>query len=316
MYKKTKIITYLHQRKIMKILCIGGCGYIGSRLFEELSKAHDVTSVDVGWFGLYNKHNYKTNYNDLPTPFVQDFDAVILTAAHSSVPMCNEDKIGAIENNIDNFINLTRKLNKSQKFIYASSSCVYISTDGRDAVESDKLCPNDMLSFSKTTTDHYLACFNPCEWYALRFGSVNGYSANYRTDLMLNAMSLKGMKDGVLQVSNANNYRPILGMNDLVKGVRAIVESSDDKRGVYNMASFNTRIGDAASAVSEILKCEIDELPGNPSYDFTISSEKFSKAFDFTFVETVQSIVQSIANHKDELINKKFPARKVNERNV
>lgn len=300
----------------MKILCLGACGYIGSRLFEQLSKKHDVSSVDIGWFGVYNDKNHKVNYQDLPVPFIQDFDVVILTAAHSSVPMCNEDKTGAIQNNIDNFINITRKLKKSQKFIYASSSCVYISTDGRDAVESDKLCPNDMLSFSKTTADHYLQCFDPCEWYALRFGSVNGYSANYRTDLMLNAMSLKGMKDGTLQVSNGNNYRPILGMEDLVKGVCAIVECKEDKRGIYNMASFNTKIGDAARNVAEILKCDIEELPGTPSYDFTISSKKFSESFGFTFNETVKSIVQSIFDHKNKLVNRKFPARKVNERNV
>jgi nucleoside-diphosphate-sugar epimerase len=304
----------------MRILCLGGCGYIGSRLRDELSKNHEIDCVDIGWFGINGdnnrKINYKINYDDLSLLFARSFDAVILTAAHSSVPMCNEDHYGAFNNNVNNFIKLVNKLGKEQKFIYASSSCVYLSTNGRDAVEGDQLTPNDMLSFSKTTADQYLQAFNPCEWYALRFGSVNGYSVNYRTDLMINAMTLNGMKNGYLQVSNGDNYRPILGMEDLVRGVCAIVESKEDRRGVYNMASFNTRIGDVGDKVGSILGCEVKNIDGTPSYDFTISSEKFKKAFNFEFKETVESIVDSIVVHKEELISKKFPARKVKERNV
>jgi nucleoside-diphosphate-sugar epimerase len=291
----------------MKILCIGGSGYIGSELVDELSQSHSVESVDIGWFGVYGVQK-QLDYNELSKDYLSSFDVVILTAAHSSVPMCNEDKKGAFQNNILNFKNLVEKLNPTQKFIYASSSCVYLT--GFDATENLGLIPNDMLSFSKTTTDNYLQAFNPCEWYALRFGSVNGFSKNFRTDLMINAMTLNGMASGSLKVFNGNNYRPILGMKDLTRGVRAIVENKEDKRGVYNMASFNVKIGDVAKEVSDTLGCSIEDTGTSPSYDFTINSSKFISALGFEFKETTRSIVEALQQNKNYLVENKFLARK------
>lgn len=293
------------------ILLIGGCGYIGTALYDSLSLTHEVTSVDIEWFGRTNDQNSKLDYTDLLSQDIRKYDAVILTAAHSSVPMCNTDHAGAFQNNVIKFIQFVNKLSPSQKFIHASSSCVYIKSDLDGAVESQPLKPNDMLSFSKTTIDHYLEAFNPCEWYALRFGSVNGWSRNLRTDLMINAMTTNAILDNKLYVTNGDSYRPILGMRDLVNAVRTIVESNEDKRGVYNVASFNTNIRDAGKSVARILGCPLEESKGEKSYDFCINTDKFIKAYNFKFNETLDSIVRSIVDNKDQLSRTSFPPRKV-----
>lgn len=295
----------------MNILLVGGCGYIGSALFDRFRDKHSVWSCDLNLFGCNNSMNWCCNYNKLNKTDIEKFDVIILTAAHSSVPLCNEDHAGALQNNVYNFIDFVQKLNKNQKFIYASSSCVYVKTDLNGAVETDPLMPNDMLSFSKATVDQYMLTFNPCEYYGLRFGSVNGWSENFRSDLMINSMTVNGMKQRELHVSNGDNYRPILGMRDLVNAVTKIVESPEDKRGIYNLASFNTNIREVGNAVSDILECKVNETPGLGSYDFCINNDKFKKAFDFNFFDTVESIVTSIKDHQEEIFVKNFPARKV-----
>jgi len=294
-----------------EILLIGGCGYIGSALFDELSKTHNVTSVDAEWFGRTVNSNLKCDYESLKCDYIKKYDTVILTAAHSSVPMCNNDQKGAFNNNVVKFINFIQKLQPSQKFIHASSSCVYIKSDLNGAVETERLKPNDMLSFSKTTIDHYLEAFNPCEWYALRFGSVNGYSRNFRTDLMINAMTKNALLDNKLNISNGDNYRPILGIMDLVKAVKTIVESEEDKRGVYNVASFNVNIREVGNAIAKIIGCEVAEQEGGKSYDFCINTNKFKETYGFEFKESLETIVQSIVDKKTILEQQIFPQRKV-----
>jgi len=261
-----------------RILICGGCGYIGSELFCDLCKDHDVTSVDLEWFGR-TVDNICLDYDDLTENFLNNFDVVILTAAHSSVGMCKKDPIGSLDNNVMRWLKLTKKLNK-QKFIYASSSCVYDSVYG--ATEFSPTKATDDLSLTKITIDSYTQFSNfNVEYYGLRFGSVNGPSKNFRNDLMINRMSLDS-QNKTINLANSHCHRPILAMSDLVSAVRKIVESNEDKRGLYNIASFNESIGNIANQVSAEFDSQINLISNTPStFDFTMSSEKFSQAFNW-----------------------------------
>jgi len=105
-----------------KTLIIGGCGYIGSRLFNFLKrKDYDVTSLDLELFGNPNIPNTKANYDVLTKEDIARFDNVILLAGHSSVKMCESNMIGCFRNNVQYFVELLSKISENQKFIYASS---------------------------------------------------------------------------------------------------------------------------------------------------------------------------------------------------
>lgn len=277
-----------------KILIIGGCGYIGSALYNHLSTLHHVNTVDLEWFGNYsNSSNLRKDFNSLDVPFLNSFDTVILVAANSSVPLCT-DLHAAFENNVVKFINLAKKINK-QKFIYASSSCVYTSMSSEPKDEAAVLTPLDGLTLTKTTIDHFMS-LTDIEYYGLRFGSVNGYAPNLRLDLMINSMVTHARKNKQVQVFNGAAHRPILGMNDLVRGIEAIINCEQDHRGIYNLASFNNNILNIGQQVAEYMEAELKNLGNNFTYDFQISSEKFIKTFDFRFTDSIQSIAQSILN--------------------
>lgn len=202
-----------------KILIIGGCGYIGSALYKKFSPIHHVNTVDLEWFGNYvNPFNIKCDFDSLTSDFVSHYDVVILVAANSSVPLCN-DLFDAFDNNVIKFINLVKKLKSNQKFIYASSSCVYGETEnGYSSKETDFLVPLDGLTISKTTIDQFMP-LTEIEYYGLRFGSVNGWSPNMRLDLMINSMTVSAKANGEVNVFNGHAYRPILSINDLCNAV-------------------------------------------------------------------------------------------------
>lgn len=279
-----------------KILLIGGCGYIGSALRLYFKKLNfDVHTVDLEYFGNFNEtdnfSNFKTDYDLLSKKYLDSFDVVVLTAANSSVQLCS-DLHDTFNNNVIKFVNLMKKLNK-QKFIYASSSCVYVASGEDEKTENSVLNPIDGLTLTKTTIDHF-ATLTDIEFYGLRFGSVNGWSPNTRLDLMINSMTLSALKNNQVNVFNGQVYRPILSINDLCRGVETIVNSTEDNRGIYNMASFNDNVTSIGKKVAELTKSEFVDTGKTFTYDFKISSSKFIDTFNFQFKDDIEKIVKSL----------------------
>lgn len=281
----------------MKVLLIGGQGYIGSALYKHLSREgrYDLNLVDLGYFGtpLREPKFSRIDYRTLTKADLSGFDAVVLTAAHSSVPLCEWDPYGAFKNNVCNFVELLSKLT-TQKFIYAGSSCVYKDTGGKAALEEElDFDPIDNLTLTKTVIDYY-ASKSQVEYYGLRFGSVNGDSPNFRGDLMINGMTTSSLNNQLIKVANPDKHRPILGMKDLVSAVAAILSCKEDKRGVYNVASFNSTIARIAFDVASVTGAPIERTPDTPTYDFSIDCGKFGRSFDWKPLETTETIVRGI----------------------
>ena len=288
-----------------EILIIGGTGYIGSLLYVNLlSKYKKVDTIDIEWFGNYsNVNNLKMNVHDIKQTDLYTYDVIIYTAANSSVRLCN-DIYSTIDNNIINFINLVQKLTH-QKFIYASSSCVYGTSGNLLNTEDDLLMVTDGLSLSKSTIDNFIK-LTDVEYYGLRFGSVNGWSPNMRTDLMINSMTLSAINTNEVNVFNGSSFRPILYIEDLCDAIIAITDDYKDNRGIYNVSSFNSNIYDIAKEVTTYTKSKLNVSGDTTSYNFQMSSDKFSNTFNFKFKGNIKSIVDSILNNK---INSNWQSR-------
>ncbi len=283
----------------MRILVCGGNGYIGSALCSYLNdKGYHGTSVDVEWFGTaipLSRWNTirRMDYGALKADSISKYDVVIVTAAHSSVSMCQKDPYGAFQNNVVNFVNLLQKMGPHQKLIYMSSSCVYTGHQEVCYETALLLPPVDHLTLTKQTIDHY-ALKSGIQFYGLRPGSVNGWSPNLRSDLMINAMTMSGLTKGVVQVSNVDQYRPILAMDDLCRAVEAITNCGEDRRGIYNLANFNVRIGVVGEAVAEITGVPLENMGGPRGYDFRMDCSHFCRTFDFEFKSKLTDIVHGL----------------------
>lgn len=284
----------------MKIVIIGGTGYAGSRLFNHLKSSHIVHTIDLEWFGNFtNPDNFKTNYCYVPFDFWFQYDAIILLAGHSSVPMCKDKMIDSYENNVTNFVNLLSKIG-NKKLIYASSSSVYGNTMGLTAPETwDRFNPNNYYDLSKKVIDLY-AQTKGANYYGLRMGTLSGASPNLRVDIMINKMYDAARTTGKITIFNPEIYRPILGISDFCRAVTCLVEQNAEP-GIYNLASFNANVAQISRAVADNIKdVEVLNTGSSPTYDFSIDTSKFEKAFNFKFEDTVHTIVQSLDETYDQ----------------
>lgn len=297
-----------------KILLIGGNGYIGSKLFPYLKEQnHQVDVVDTCWFGHQFKETIVKDYRDLSDEYLSEFDTIILLAGHSSVKMSEGDLTSCYHNNVTNFVELLEKVKPSQKLIYASSSSVYGSVGGKTVTENYYgFKPYNQYDISKHCIDLY-AEKSDIEFYGLRFGTLNGYAPITRTDVMINAMTSSALLNGEIKLYIKNIMRPILGINDLCRAIEAIVNCKEDKRGLYNLASFNKTAEQIAYEVSNTLDLPVVEYDADPTqvkntklqtktYDFSISTRKFCREFKFKFEETVESITRELKDNFEKMI--------------
>ena len=268
-----------------------------------------ATGVDINWF---KKGKEDIDFKDLTKDYYSEYDNIILLAGHSSVKMSEGNLNSCFNNNVRNFIDLLEKLDK-QKLIYASSSSVYGSVGGKTVNEKYfGFEPYNQYDISKHTADLY-AQKSDVEYYALRFGTVNGYSPFLRGDVMINAMVNSAINDGHIKLYIKDTMRPILGINDLCEAVRHILTSGEDKRGLYNLASFNKTAEQIAYEVANVMGVEVQEFEADPTqinntknqtkaYNFSISTLKFRKAFGFKFKDTVESLVTELRDRWNDMI--------------
>ena len=287
-----------------RTLIIGSGGYIGSRLIREMQ----ATGVDINWF---KKGKEDVDFKDLTRDYYSEFDNIILLAGHSSVKMSEGGLNSCFNNNVRNFIDLLEKLDK-QKLIYASSSSVYGSVGGKTVNEKYfGFEPYNQYDISKHTADLY-AQKSDIEYYALRFGTVNGYSPFLRSDVMINAMVNSAMNDGHIKLYIKDTMRPILGMNDLCEAIRYILASDEDKRGLYNLASFNKTAEQIAYEVANVMGVQVHEFEADPTqikntknqtkaYNFSISTMKFRREFKFKFKDTVESLTTELRDKWNDM---------------
>jgi nucleoside-diphosphate-sugar epimerase len=287
------------------ILVIGGKGYIGSKISKDLSNEHDVHIMDLCWFDEPESNTIVSDFGMMDKSFYSQFDSVILLAGHSSVKMCEGNINYPYDNNVRNFINLFSNLSSNQQVIYASSSSVY-GNAGENKVDENyhDFIPHNHYDITKHVIDLYAPKFD-VQYYGLRFGTVNGFSNNMRKDVMINSMVYNALTDGEIKLYIKDIMRPILGINDLSRAIQEIVNCSEDKRGIYNLASFNKTAEEIAYGVSSVVNVPVKEYISDPfsiknskletkSYNFSIDSTKFCESFNFKFTDTIETITEGI----------------------
>lgn len=285
-----------------KILIIGGNGYIGSRLIHDLHLRFEIDSIDLSWFSRNFSYNQVKDYKNLKKSDLKKYDSVILLAGHSSVKMCEGVITSSWNNNVNNFVNLVKKLDKNQTLIYASSGSVYGLTSHCNREDEQILFkPINNYDLTKFSLDTQATNFinQGYKIIGLRFGTVNGWSPNTREDLMINSMTKKSLVESELFINNKNIKRPILGIADISLAVEKII--NNPVSGIYNLASFADTVENISNKVSAIVDSEIIETPDHKNiYDFDMDVTKFKQTYDFTFSSTVDSIVKEIIDNFDK----------------
>lgn len=281
------------------VLIIGGNGYIGSRLIYDLHLEYHMHSIDTCWFDSPAATTELKDYKTLSKQDLAKYDAVILLAGHSSVKMCDGPILSSWNNNVNNFIDLVNKLDKSQLLVYASSGSVYGS--GNEVSTEDtplKFKPINNYDLTKYSLDIHALQFIKVGYniVGLRFGTVNGWSPNTREELMINSMTKKSLYDRSIIINNKQIKRPILGISDLSSAVKTIIDKP--VTGIYNLASFIDTVENISLGVSNILDSSVEEtLNTSGAYDFIMNTDKFKETYNFSFNANIDSIVNELVNN-------------------
>jgi len=273
----------------VKILIIGGCGYIGSTLFATLGRKHEVYSLDSEARGNPGLPNVKQDFRYLTEDFAfSDYDAVIHLAGHSSVKSCDDDPMEALSNNLTGFFKLIRLMKESARpplLLWASSGSVL----------SDVVSVYDS---TKRTLEGVVPTIYPRS-IGLRFASVCGLSANMRHDLILNAMVKSALETGIINVANPFIRKPILAMNDLCWAVEKALAFGDSLNigRIDDLCSFTICPEQAAWAVKEATGAKINRTPSTFAYDFAMEPDNEPR-------ETLQSVIGDLVDYYSRKMKK------------
>ena len=260
------------------ILLVGGCGYIGSYLYEKLMSASYNVSVCDQMLRA-NPSNVAVSYQryqDLTTDQLSHFDAVLWFGGHSSVPQSVQDPMGALCNNCIDLYNFINKLPKKAKFIYASTASLYSKT----AQEIKASSENSLISIpeqnaydtSKFAFDYIAKNFLD-NYYGLRMGTLAGYSPNLRKELVFNSMNIAATQHGIIKLKNSGSYRTILYLKDLWVLIKNLL-AFDHKPGFYNAGSFTSSMAELAIGIAKTWGSKIQYEGDSETYSFALDCTK------------------------------------------
>ena len=313
------------------ILVTGGCGYIGSRLVEELlnKQENKVVVLDSGIFGfdslsefLYSER-FKLVKGDIRIKedilkSLNQIDTIIHLASLVGEPSCVVDKDIAYDINVRGTRNLVECAVKKgvKNFIFASSCSVY--GFGKDKFDEHSIPnPVDYYAELKLLSEKDLLNYkDKLNIIILRFCTVFGLSRRMRFDLAVNVMTASALNNGVINVYGGQQERPFIHCGDVARAINLLFEErcknkyTDNGIEVFNVGnnSENYNLTEVASIISKATgntKVNLDGLKeDNRSY--SVSFDKIEQ-LGFSSQKSIEVGVEEIANSmKSGLINNPF----------
>jgi UDP-glucose 4-epimerase len=295
---------------IKKILLIGGNGYIGSRLYDYLLNLnYSVDNLDLCWYGKFYEETILMDYKNITREQLNTYSHIILLAGHSSVSMCKDNFVSAFNNNVFNFVNLIDILNDDQILIYSSTAAVYGNNSELVDESFEIKQALNFYDYTKLSRENISRLHPNKKLIGLRFGSVNGYSKNFRNENLINSLAVNS-KNKKITISNGESIRSVLGIKDACRAIEKIISEDNIKNKIYNLSSINKKIIDFGLQIKNLTDSELiinDSF--KTDYSFNISSELFKKDYDFDFLDTVESLYHEIISNYDNIL---FDGKRLN----
>jgi nucleoside-diphosphate-sugar epimerase len=289
----------------MKLLLIGH-GYVGSYLRPHLVEAGlDVYVCEQNVARIAGiRKAMPCRYQELTVADLADFDVILWFAGHSSVPMSIRDPDGALANNCVDLLHFARRKPTHARLIYASTGSVYsvLDADGNtippalDESET-RLDPVNPYDCSKISFDALARCF-VSGMTGLRLGTVCGHSPHLREELVFNAMNIRAMREGRVEVMNRGAYRNILFLDDLTHYVLRLIEAEAPLPAILNTGSLNISIGELADAISAFHHVPIVDKGRTTTYSFRMNCGRIQ---DLCTPPPAQSFTERCARFTEEL---------------
>lgn len=299
------------------ILVIGGGGYVGTALIDQLIKEnYKVTVYDLfiyGNFLLLKNDNLTVIQGDIRdfkkiSRIINNCDAVIHLACISNDPSFDLNPDLGKSINFDPFEDLVKicKERGVNRFIYASSSSVYGIKSDPNVTENFSLKPLTDYSKYKAMCEDILLKYNDKNFNCtiLRPATVCGYSRRQRFDVVVNILTNLAYNEKKIKIFGGKQLRPNINIFDMCNAyVHILKQPSNIINGeVFNVGFENYSVEELAHIVKLCMPFDVDieKVETNDNRSYHISSEKIKKATGFENKKTIKDAVVTLVNAFDK----------------
>jgi nucleoside-diphosphate-sugar epimerase len=296
----------------MKIIVLGGCGYVGSVLVKKLlKKNYKILVIDTQWFGNYlvNHKNLKILKYD-----IRNIENISFKGYKKIVHLANIANDPAVELNpnlswevnvLATYQLITKSIRDGVKhFIYSSSGSVYGVKKEKKVTEELPLMPISTYNKTKMIAERILLSFkDQIKINIIRPATVCGLSPRMRFDLTVNLITIQALQKKEITVFGGKQKRPNIHVEDLTDIFIHFLNGKFDSI-FYNAGFENLSILEIAKIVKKNIPCKIKIKKSNDIRSYNLDSTKLLKTgFEpkFKINDAIKQIIESYLKKKISL---------------
>ena len=294
----------------MNILVVGGAGYVGGGIVDNLKDNHHVTVYDSLIYEESFRKDVDFVYGDIRDrnklkKLLDQNDAVIWLAALVGDGACAINPELTFEINSESVRFLAQNFKK--RIVFLSTCSVYGAQEGL-LDELSTINPLSEYASSKVQAEEYLQDSNAI---IFRLGTLFGISDEFsriRLDLVVNILVTKALTEGKLTVFGGDQWRPLLHVTDVANAISHTIDT--DIVGVFNLHYKNYKIIDIAKEIiSKIPSSEIETTPMKfqDARNYQVSSEKLLKESGFQaevdLLTGIKQVYELISSNRIKNVN-------------
>lgn len=320
-----------------KVLLVGGAGYVGSVLAEELlERGYAVKILDRLYYGDDGLREIRDrvelimgDMRVMDPGALQDVDAVVNLGGLSNDPTAEYNPKANYEMNTTAAVQLAEMCQKMgvRRYVLASSCSIYdrgVGNDHNDFLqdETTPVDPRAAYSGSKRAAEKELLKMAGSDFcpVILRKGTIYGFSHRMRYDLVVNTFIKGALSQGHITLHYGGEmWRPLVDVRDAARAYIAVLRADESvvNGEIFNVSFQNMRISELALRVREALRdVGVDiEIRSDYGYrgvrSYRVSAQKLQRTLNFrpkvSIEESVQNMVEQIRRYGyDDFDNPKY----------
>ena len=303
---------------IKNILVVGGSGYIGRVLIDDLIKEQNkIINLDLRIYPdqkCKNISSYKDeNYVNLD---LRDIESVKYYLSSANIVIILAGLVGEYitkkyphlsetinEKGIIDLINECENYKNIENLIFVSTCSNYGITNNQTLVSEDhELKPLSPYAKAKVKIEKYIlgkkiTNYSPT---ILRFATAFGYSPRMRFDLTINHFCYSMFKEKVIEVYDPDTWRPYCHVKDFSRLIKKILTCERDKiyKKVFNAGSNSNNF--TKSGIVSLISKKLPDVKvvlkkgGVDKRDYRVSFEKVERELDFKSKFSVEDGINEI----------------------
>jgi nucleoside-diphosphate-sugar epimerase len=316
----------------------GGAGYLGSELTRLLlTRGYDVCVLDAQLFGsgladLSNESRVEVIRGDVRniadvSRAVRGAAAVIHLAAIVGDAACRADPDVTWTTNLQAtkiVVEACRHYGVG-RLLFGSTCSVYGASDDLWLNEGSICRPVSL--YAETRIDSEAICFaasgSELEVTCLRMATLYGLSARMRFDLVVNTMSARALREGIVSVFGGDQWRPVVHVADAARAFVLALEAPTDlvRSQVFNVGGNdqNFRIRELGARVAAEFGAELELRPASEDDErnYRVAFDKIAHVLGFAPQRTIEGACAEIGGflrshpsldyREDRFLNHRFP---------